>query len=219
MNSITLTTLAATLLSFVAARYVLAWLVPLIPLERARRQLAEPSASSLVAAMLSVVAGLATMNAASTDARSPTAAIARQTTDLLQANVSAPTPETDAVARLAAFVRKTERNAPAPMTPIPAGHPAEGRPAEGLADVETMIARLAARLETDGSDADGWRTLGWSHFATDNYAAAAKAYGRALELRPDDSELKEAAAEATARAAGTAAAPAASEQGAGVAQK
>ncbi len=81
-----------------------------------------------------------------------------------------------------------------------------------------MIARLAARLEADGSDADGWRTLGWSHFATENYAAAAKAYGRALELRPDDSELKEAAAEAKARAAGTTAAPTAGEPGAGVAR-
>ena len=34
---------------------------------------------------------------------------------------------------------------------------------QGLPDVETMIERLAARLQTAPEDADGWRMLGWSY--------------------------------------------------------
>ena len=213
MSSIMLAALAATLFCFVVARFVLNWLVPLIPIDVARKTLAEPSASSLLTAMVAVAAGLAAMNAALDDVSISKAFVQPDKIDPLHTRAAAGETGSNAIARLAAFVRKAERHAPPPMTPFPADHQTEG-----LADVETMIARLAARLEGDSGDADGWRTLGWAHFATNNYAAAAKAYDRAVELRPDDNELKQAAAEARTRAAAMAAPTGAGQHAPGIAQ-
>src|SRR5262245_48654990 len=49
----------------------------------------------------------------------------------------------------------------------------------GLPDVETMIDRLTARLESQPDDVEGWRMLGWSHFHTQQPRKAAEAYQRA----------------------------------------
>src|SRR5262245_49169346 len=73
-----------------------------------------------------------------------------------------------------------------------------------LPDVNTMIERLAARLETTPQDAKGWRMLGWSYFHTARYREAAAAYARAVELDPDSAELKLAHEEAKAKAAASA---------------
>jgi cytochrome c-type biogenesis protein CcmH len=59
-----------------------------------------------------------------------------------------------------------------------------------LPDVNTMIERLAARLETRPEDIEGWRMLGWSYFHTGHYEQAATAYARAVELDPSSAELK-----------------------------
>ena len=59
-----------------------------------------------------------------------------------------------------------------------------------LPDVNTMIERLAARLETTPEDIKGWRMLGWSYFHTGRYEQAATAYARAVELDPNSAELK-----------------------------
>ena len=56
--------------------------------------------------------------------------------------------------------------------------------AETLPDVNTMIERLAARLETSPEDLDGWRMLGWSYFHTGHFEQAATAYAKAVELDP-----------------------------------
>jgi cytochrome c-type biogenesis protein CcmH len=48
-----------------------------------------------------------------------------------------------------------------------------------LPDVNTMIERLAARLETTPGDIKGWRMLGWSYFNTGHYKQAAAAYAKA----------------------------------------
>ena len=69
-----------------------------------------------------------------------------------------------------------------------------------LPDVNTMIERLAARLERTPQDAKGWRMLGWSYFHTARYREAAAAYARAVELDPDSAELKLAHEEAKAKA-------------------
>lgn len=69
----------------------------------------------------------------------------------------------------------------------PARIEAAGKP---LADVDTMIERLAARLNTGPEDIDGWRMLGWSYFNTGRYDKAASAYARAAELDPSSAELK-----------------------------
>mgnify|MGYP000844865808 FL=1 len=59
-----------------------------------------------------------------------------------------------------------------------------------LPDVDTMIERLAARLETAPDDIDGWRMLGWSYDHMERFDAAVAAYARAMELDPSSAELK-----------------------------
>jgi len=87
---------------------------------------------------------------------------------------------------------------------------ARSTPSEGsasgnrLPDVNTMIERLVARLETTPQDAKGWRMLGWSYFHTERYREAVAAYARAVELDPDSAELKLAHEEAKAKASASA---------------
>ena len=69
-----------------------------------------------------------------------------------------------------------------------------------LPDVNTMIERLAARLETTPEDIGGWRMLGWSYFHTARYEQAATAFARAVELDPSSVELKLSYKEAKAKA-------------------
>jgi len=68
-------------------------------------------------------------------------------------------------------------------------HAAEGS-GKQLPDVNTMIDRLAARLETAPNDLKGWRTLGWSYYYTGRYKEAAAAYAKAVALDPKSEELK-----------------------------
>jgi cytochrome c-type biogenesis protein CcmH len=70
-----------------------------------------------------------------------------------------------------------------------------------LPDTDTMIERLAARLETTPDDIEGWRMLGWSYFHTARYQQAASAYARAVALDPNSAELERSYAEAKAKAA------------------
>lgn len=74
-------------------------------------------------------------------------------------------------------------------------------PAAPLPDVDTMIARLAKRLESDPGNVDGWRTLGWSYLHTGKYAEAVKAYTTALTLDPQDADITSALEEARGKAA------------------
>jgi cytochrome c-type biogenesis protein CcmH len=69
-----------------------------------------------------------------------------------------------------------------------------------LPDVNTMIERLAARLQTTPDDIKGWRMLGWSYFHTQRYKEAVKAYARAVELDPNSAELKLSYEKAAAKA-------------------
>jgi cytochrome c-type biogenesis protein CcmH len=71
---------------------------------------------------------------------------------------------------------------------------------ELLPDANTMIERLAARLETTPDDIEGWRMLGWSYFHTERYQQAATAYARAVELDPSSAEFKRSYEEAKAKA-------------------
>lgn len=94
------------------------------------------------------------------------------------------------LARLENYARSIEAEKPA--------SPAVQR--ELLPNVNTMIDRLAARLEASPGDATGWRMLGWSNFYLERYGEAAVAYARALELEPTSEELKRSYEEAVARA-------------------
>jgi cytochrome c-type biogenesis protein CcmH len=71
-----------------------------------------------------------------------------------------------------------------------------------LPDVETMIGRLAARLQSQPEDAEGWRMLGWSYFHLGQPLKAIEAYARAVSLRPQSSEFKSAYGEALVAADG-----------------
>ena len=71
-----------------------------------------------------------------------------------------------------------------------------------LPDVNSMIERLAARLDAAPDDVKGWRMLGWSYFNTGHYAEAATAYAKAVALDPSSTELKRSQEEAQAMAAG-----------------
>lgn len=86
----------------------------------------------------------------------------------------------ETLARLEDYTRSLGTEAPAPTA----------TPDKLVPDVNTMIERLAARLETSPEDAKGWRMLGWSYFHTERYKQAATAYARAVELNPHSAELK-----------------------------
>ena len=94
------------------------------------------------------------------------------------------------LARLTDYTRSIGTEEPASMA-------AAG---ELLPDVNTMIERLAARLETTPEDIEGWRMLGWSYFQTARYEQAATAYARAVDLDPSSAELKLSYEEAKAKA-------------------
>lgn len=57
-------------------------------------------------------------------------------------------------------------------------------PAKPLDDVDTMIGRLAARLERNPDDGEGFRMLGWSYVMTSHPDKAIDPYKRALALLP-----------------------------------
>lgn len=77
-----------------------------------------------------------------------------------------------------------------------ANAPAEDRQAM----INSMVERLAARLEQQPNDVDGWARLGRSYMVLNQPAKARDAYARAVKLRPDDAQLKAAYAEAVAAA-------------------
>lgn len=59
-----------------------------------------------------------------------------------------------------------------------------------LPDVDTMIAKLASRLQDRPDDIKGWQMLAWSYLNTGHPEEAVKAYEAALKLKPDDAEIK-----------------------------
>jgi cytochrome c-type biogenesis protein CcmH/NrfG len=78
------------------------------------------------------------------------------------------------------------------------------KPSSSLPDVDTMIAKLFARLEQHPDDVKGWKMLAWSYLNMDRAEEAAKAYATALKLDPNDADIKkglEAAKSATTAAA------------------
>jgi len=85
-------------------------------------------------------------------------------------------------------------------TKEPAPVAATGKP---LPEVNTMIERLAARLETTPNDIKGWQMLGWSYFNTARYEQAAAAYAKAVALDPNSAELRLSYEQAKAKATGT----------------
>lgn len=94
------------------------------------------------------------------------------------------------VAQLDDYARSIEPAKPAPTV-------AES---QMVPDVEVMIERLAARLESAPDDVQGWRMLGWSYLNTGRFQQAASAYAKAIELDPSSAEIRLAYENAKAKA-------------------
>ncbi len=63
-------------------------------------------------------------------------------------------------------------------------------------NIESMVAKLEARLKDNPQDAEGWRMLGWSFYQSGKYAESAQAYARATQVDPKKSEYWSALGEA-----------------------
>lgn len=77
------------------------------------------------------------------------------------------------------------RETPAPMPPhaMPANAP------QPPGSVESMVERLAKRLEQEPDNAEGWVMLGRSYAALGRFEPAAKAYQRAASLQPANPDV------------------------------
>jgi cytochrome c-type biogenesis protein CcmH len=84
---------------------------------------------------------------------------------------------------------------------------ASASPEERRAMILAMVGTLASRLESQPDDVEGWARLGRSYMVLNQPDKAKEAYARAVKLKPDDPQLGQALAEASA-AAGKAGAPA-----------
>ena len=105
--------------------------------------------------------------------------------------------------------------APAPLAAPTAAAPPQSATAQG--EVNQLITGLEQKMQATPQDPEGWRMLGWSYFQTGRYADAAKAYARAIALKPDGVGYQSAYGEALVQEAGgqiTPAAAAAFEQAA-----
>lgn len=70
-------------------------------------------------------------------------------------------------------------------------------PEEQMEMIRGMVERLAARLEAEPNDAEGWSRLGQSYLVLDEPAKAKGALARALQLQPENLDLASAYAKAT----------------------
>jgi cytochrome c-type biogenesis protein CcmH len=69
---------------------------------------------------------------------------------------------------------------------------ANSSPEERRAMILAMVGNLAARLEKEPDDVEGWARLGRSYMVLNQPDKAREAYARALKLKPDDAALKQA---------------------------
>ncbi len=88
-----------------------------------------------------------------------------------------------------------------PAQPAQASGQAMDTSAPSIADVDTAIAKLSARLKANPSDLQGWAMLGWSYLGTGKYPEAIAAYRKAAELDPKSAAIKAGLSNAMVRAA------------------
>lgn len=82
------------------------------------------------------------------------------------------------------------------------GAMAPARQVPDAAQVEAMVARLAAKMREHPEDAEGWKLLGRSYTVMGRYREAVDAYARAAERTPRDAQLLADFADALAMARG-----------------
>lgn len=71
-----------------------------------------------------------------------------------------------------------------------------------LREVETMVAKLAARLKTQPGDAKGWRMLGWSYLQLGRPQDGVDALKHAVALDPENAALRSQLGEGLVQLAG-----------------
>ncbi len=86
------------------------------------------------------------------------------------------------------------------LTALP--HPAADLSSVTADQFRDMTAKLAARMQKNPGDAEGWKMLGRAYRAMEQFGEANNAYRKALELRPQDADLLADFAESQALAAG-----------------
>jgi cytochrome c-type biogenesis protein CcmH len=104
---------------------------------------------------------------------------------------------------IAKRIREAARSAGLPAPELAQGTPPEAAEPGGGAEpteqqkamIEGMVAKLAARLQSEPNDVDGWMRLGRAYAVMGRMDAAADAYDKAAALRPDDAALRIQAAE------------------------
>lgn len=116
-------------------------------------------------------------------------------------NPSPPHPPQVAAAAPASPPASTASSAPDPAKVREAQQAlANAPPEDRQAMINSMVERLAARLEQQPDDVEGWARLGRSYMVLNQPAKARDAYARAVKLRPGDPSLQAAYAEAVAAA-------------------
>lgn len=75
-----------------------------------------------------------------------------------------------------------------PSPHMPMGAP--GAAAPQLPALDVMAQKLAARLEKEPADGEGWALLARTYLELGDVAKADAAYAKALALRPDDEAMK-----------------------------
>ncbi|QZD88951.1 tetratricopeptide repeat protein [Qipengyuania aurantiaca] len=73
---------------------------------------------------------------------------------------------------------------------VPGSAMALNQSGQQLEDVDTMIDRLAARLEANPEDGEGFRMLGWSYLMTNRPQQAIAPFERAIELLPQSAAAR-----------------------------
>src|SRR5213078_5280699 len=103
---------------------------------------------------------------------------------------------------------KTSSGMPSPAAVAAAAQTTAGAsPEERRAMILAMVGNLAAKLEQQPDDVEGWARLGRSYVVLGEPQKARDAYAHALKLKPDDPALRQAHAEASRAADGGAAQP------------
>ena len=96
---------------------------------------------------------------------------------------------------------KAVTDSPVASTPTSATGPTA--PAQRTQEqIEANVAKLAERLKSNPSDAQGWTMLARSYSSMERYSEATGAYAKATELTPNDADLWAEYAFASAMAAG-----------------
>ena len=81
-------------------------------------------------------------------------------------------------------------------------HPAADLSSITASQFQDMTAKLAARMQQNPGDAEGWKMLGRAYRALERFGEANDAYKKAVELKPQDADLLADYAESLALAAG-----------------